>query len=161
MNTFVYVLSALRIRARFAAWDAEVKFGLEFRSVPDNRACDCGAILRGVKTPVDCKLFGTVCTPENPMGSCMVSSANQNPSLTYMALTARACAYAVDALNRRHFGKLMARMKSDPDSVERAVSLLSVSRNVERIADLATNVAEDVVFLVEALDIRHPGLVGT
>jgi len=66
--------SALRIRAPFAAWDAEAKFGLEFRSVPDNRACDCGAILRGVKTPTDCKLFGTVCTPENPMGSCMVSS---------------------------------------------------------------------------------------
>lgn len=66
--------SALRIRAPFAAWDAEAKFGLEFRSVPDNRACDCGAILRGVKTPTDCRLFGTVCTPENPMGSCMVSS---------------------------------------------------------------------------------------
>jgi hydrogenase expression/formation protein HypD len=66
--------SALRIRAPFAAWDAEAKFGLEFVSVPDNRACKCGAILRGVKTPTDCKLFGTVCTPENPMGSCMVSS---------------------------------------------------------------------------------------
>ncbi|HJV25080.1 MAG TPA: hydrogenase formation protein HypD [Aromatoleum sp.] len=66
--------SALRIRAPFANWDAEAKFGLEFVSVPDNRACECGAILRGVKTPTDCKLFGTVCTPENPMGSCMVSS---------------------------------------------------------------------------------------
>ncbi|MBD5801523.1 Hydrogenase expression/formation protein HypD [Azoarcus sp. Aa7] len=66
--------SALRIRGPFAAWDAEAKFGLEFVSVPDNRACECGAILRGVKTPTDCKLFGTVCTPENPMGSCMVSS---------------------------------------------------------------------------------------
>jgi hydrogenase expression/formation protein HypD len=66
--------SALRIRAPFAAWDAEAKFGLEFVAVPDNRACECGAILRGVKTPTDCKLFGTVCTPENPMGSCMVSS---------------------------------------------------------------------------------------
>jgi hydrogenase expression/formation protein HypD len=42
--------------------------------VPDNKACECGAILRGVKTPTDCKMFGTVCTPENPMGSCMVSS---------------------------------------------------------------------------------------
>ena len=40
----------------------------------DNKACECGAILRGVKKPADCKLFGTVCTPENPMGSCMVSS---------------------------------------------------------------------------------------
>lgn len=66
--------SALRIRAAFADWDAERKFGLAFASVPDNRACECGAILRGVKTPTDCKIFGTVCTPENPMGSCMVSS---------------------------------------------------------------------------------------
>jgi hypothetical protein len=42
--------------------------------VPDHKQCECGAILRGVKRPTDCKLFGTVCTPENPMGSCMVSS---------------------------------------------------------------------------------------
>ena len=66
--------SALRIRAAFADWDAERKFGLAFQSVADNKACECGAILRGVKTPTDCKIFGTVCTPENPMGSCMVSS---------------------------------------------------------------------------------------
>ena len=52
----------------------ERRFGLDYRSVPDNKACDCGAILRGVKRPQDCKLFGTVCTPENPIGSCMVSS---------------------------------------------------------------------------------------
>ncbi|HNF78256.1 MAG TPA: hydrogenase formation protein HypD, partial [Thauera aminoaromatica] len=50
------------------------KFGLDYRPVPDHRACECGAILRGVKKPTDCKLFGTVCTPETPMGSCMVSS---------------------------------------------------------------------------------------
>ena len=42
--------------------------------MPDNKACECGAILRGVKTPTDCRLFGTACTPETPMGSCMVSS---------------------------------------------------------------------------------------
>ena len=66
--------SALKIRARYASFDAERRFGLEYRPVADNRACECGAILRGVKRPVDCKLFGTVCTPETPMGSCMVSS---------------------------------------------------------------------------------------
>ncbi|MCB1940113.1 MAG: hydrogenase formation protein HypD, partial [Rhodocyclaceae bacterium] len=66
--------SALRIRDAFAAWDAERKFDLAFQSVPDNKACECGAILRGVKKPTDCRIFGTVCTPENPMGSCMVSS---------------------------------------------------------------------------------------
>jgi hydrogenase expression/formation protein HypD len=66
--------SALRIRPEFAAFDAERRFGISYRSVPDNKACECGAILRGVKKPVDCKIFGTVCTPENPVGSCMVSS---------------------------------------------------------------------------------------
>ncbi|MCX7167204.1 MAG: hydrogenase formation protein HypD [Rhodocyclales bacterium] len=66
--------SALKIRQKYAAFDAERRFKLDYRSVPDNKACDCGAILRGVKKPQDCKLFGTVCTPENPIGSCMVSS---------------------------------------------------------------------------------------
>jgi hydrogenase expression/formation protein HypD len=66
--------SALKIRPAYAAWDAEVKFDLHYKSVPDHKQCECGAILRGVKRPVDCKLFGTVCTPETPMGSCMVSN---------------------------------------------------------------------------------------
>jgi hydrogenase expression/formation protein HypD len=66
--------SALRIRAKYASFDAERRFKLEYVSVPDNKACECGAILRGVKRPQDCKIFGTVCTPENPIGSCMVSS---------------------------------------------------------------------------------------
>lgn len=66
--------SALQIREAFAAFDAEKRYGLAYRSVPDHKACECGAILRGVKAPRDCKIFGTVCTPENPVGSCMVSS---------------------------------------------------------------------------------------
>ena len=66
--------SALKIRERYAAFDAERRFHLEYRSVPDNKACECGAILRGVKRPQDCRIFGTACTPENPVGSCMVSS---------------------------------------------------------------------------------------
>jgi hydrogenase expression/formation protein HypD len=66
--------SALRIRESFAGFDAERRFGLTYRPVADNKACECGAILRGVKKPADCKIFGTVCTPENPVGSCMVSS---------------------------------------------------------------------------------------
>ena len=66
--------SALAIRAPYAAFDAERKFALETKQVADHKACQCGAILRGVKHPRDCKIFGTVCTPENPVGSCMVSS---------------------------------------------------------------------------------------
>lgn len=66
--------SALKIRPGLKAFDAEQRFDLNYRSVPDHKQCECGAILRGVKRPTDCMLFGTVCTPENPMGSCMVSS---------------------------------------------------------------------------------------
>jgi len=72
LNVLPY--SALRIRSQFAEFDAERRFSLEYRPVPDHKACECGAILRGVKRPQDCKIFGTVCTPENPVGSCMVSS---------------------------------------------------------------------------------------
>ncbi len=57
----------------YAAFDAEARYGIEYRSVPDHKACECGAILRGVKTPAQCKVFGTACTPEHPLGSCMVS----------------------------------------------------------------------------------------
>lgn len=66
--------SALKIRGKYAAFDAERRFSIDYRSVPDNEACECGAILRGVKRPQECRIFGTVCTPENPVGSCMVSS---------------------------------------------------------------------------------------
>jgi hydrogenase expression/formation protein HypD len=66
--------SALRIRSMFADFDAEKRFSLAYRSVPDHKACECGAILRGSKRPQECRIFGTVCTPENPVGSCMVSS---------------------------------------------------------------------------------------
>lgn len=66
--------SALRIRRAYADFDAEARFALSGRRVMDVKGCECPAILRGVKKPTDCKLFGTVCTPDNPMGSCMVSS---------------------------------------------------------------------------------------
>ena len=66
--------SALRIRSTFADFDAERRFPIAYRSVSDHKACECGAILRGIKRPQDCRIFGTVCTPENPVGSCMVSS---------------------------------------------------------------------------------------
>ncbi len=66
--------SALKIRPAYARFDAEQRFSLSYTPVPDHKQCECGAILRGVKRPADCKLFGTVCTPESPMGSCMVSN---------------------------------------------------------------------------------------
>ncbi len=66
--------SGLRLKEAYAQYDAERRFGVEYVAARDNSACECGAILRGVKKPIDCKLFGTVCTPETPMGSCMVSA---------------------------------------------------------------------------------------
>ncbi len=66
--------SGLRLKEAYAEFDAERRFAMEDIQAEDNPACECGAILRGVKKPTDCKLFGTVCTPETPMGSCMVSS---------------------------------------------------------------------------------------
>lgn len=65
--------SALRVRDRFAAWDAERKWSVPYEAVPDHKACACGEILRGLKKPTDCRIFGTACTPESPVGSCMVS----------------------------------------------------------------------------------------
>jgi hydrogenase expression/formation protein HypD len=64
---------ALRLRAAYERFDAERRFELVEKPARDNPACECGAILRGVKKPRDCKLFGTLCTPDTPMGSCMVS----------------------------------------------------------------------------------------
>ena len=66
--------SALRIRDAFADFDAEKRFELTKKAGKEVKSCECPAILRGAKKPTDCKLFGTVCTPENPVGSCMVSS---------------------------------------------------------------------------------------
>jgi hydrogenase expression/formation protein HypD len=66
--------SALRIRDAFAEFDAEKRFDVTTKPSRDAKSCECPAILRGAKKPTDCKLFGTVCTPDNPIGSCMVSS---------------------------------------------------------------------------------------
>jgi len=67
-------LSGLRIRSDFAAFDAEQRFSLAPQVAQETKGCDCPEILRGVKRPPDCKLFAKVCTPDNPMGACMVSS---------------------------------------------------------------------------------------
>ncbi len=66
--------SALKLRPEWAAFDAEVKFGVAYQSLPETKSCECPAILRGQKKPVDCKLFGKACTPETPLGACMVSA---------------------------------------------------------------------------------------
>ncbi|MBK5930099.1 hydrogenase formation protein HypD [Halochromatium salexigens] len=66
--------SALRIAEAYAEFDAEQRFPVAPGSSREIKGCECPSVLRGVMEPTDCKLFGTVCTPENPMGACMVSS---------------------------------------------------------------------------------------
>ena len=95
--------SALRMRREFAAFDAERRFATDYQAVDDHPACECGAVLRGVKRPQDCRIFGNVCTPENPVGSCMVSSEGACAAhysfgrFTDMAaVTERAAAAAID-----------------------------------------------------------------
>ena len=65
--------SGLRIKREYQRFDAEKRFEMVERDVRENAACQCPAVIRGVKKPTDCKIFGTVCTPRNPIGSCMVS----------------------------------------------------------------------------------------
>jgi len=66
--------SGMRLKRQYAAFDAELKFSVPALRVADPKACQCGEILKGVKKPWECKVFGTACTPETPIGSCMVSS---------------------------------------------------------------------------------------
>ncbi len=68
--------SALKLKDKYAEFDAEVRFAdiLPDEPIDDHKLCICGDILKGVARPTDCKVFGTACTPQNPLGSCMVSS---------------------------------------------------------------------------------------
>jgi hydrogenase expression/formation protein HypD len=66
--------SGLAISDEFADWDAERRFDVPGVRVADPKACQCGEVLKGVLKPWECKVFGTACTPETPIGTCMVSS---------------------------------------------------------------------------------------
>jgi hydrogenase expression/formation protein HypD len=66
--------SAMAVREEFAAFDAERIYDVPGVRVADPKACQCGEVLKGVLEPWECKVFGTACTPETPIGTCMVSS---------------------------------------------------------------------------------------
>jgi len=66
--------SALRIREKYADWDAERRFSVPGIRVTDPKAAQCGEVLKGVLKPAQCKLFANECTPERPVGALMVSS---------------------------------------------------------------------------------------
>ena len=66
--------SGVRIREAYADFDAEQKFPVTNLQIADPRSCQCGEVVKGVIKPWECKIFGTACTPETPMGALMVSS---------------------------------------------------------------------------------------
>ncbi len=66
--------SGLLLREEYAAFDADRRFQPEVAASSEHPACRCGEVLRGVVEPPDCKVYGTVCTPDHPLGPCMVSS---------------------------------------------------------------------------------------
>jgi len=66
--------SGLKLSEAYADLDAEVRFSVPGVRVADPKACQCGEVLKGVIKPWECKVFGTACTPERPIGTCMVSS---------------------------------------------------------------------------------------
>jgi hydrogenase expression/formation protein HypD len=66
--------SGLKLRKEYERFDANLSFTFAVEPVREAKGCICGEILRGIKTPADCKLFRKVCIPENPIGPCMVSS---------------------------------------------------------------------------------------
>jgi len=66
--------SGLKLRKKFERFDAEQAFSVTLEPVREAKGCICGDILRGIKTPTECKLFRKVCFPEQPVGPCMVSS---------------------------------------------------------------------------------------
>lgn len=76
----------------------------------------------------------------------------QDPKLAHEV---RASDDVVDAINREMYAKVSASVRKNPDHVERLLSYLAVSRHLERIADYATNIAEDVIYLVEGEIVRH------
>lgn len=65
--------SAYKLRPEFADWDAELRFAVPGIRVADPKQCQCGDVLRGLIKPWECQVFGTACTPETPIGTCMVS----------------------------------------------------------------------------------------
>ena len=66
--------SGIRMREAYAAYDAERKFSVPNLKIADPKSCQCGEVLKGIIKPNQCKVFGTLCTPDAPLGALMVSS---------------------------------------------------------------------------------------
>jgi hydrogenase expression/formation protein HypD len=96
--------SGVRIRERYAHYDAERKFAIPNARIADPKSCQCGEVLKGIIKPWQCKVFGTACTPERPLGALMVSSEGACAAYTSMAAPAgsrRRCSERGAATARR------------------------------------------------------------
>jgi hydrogenase expression/formation protein HypD len=99
--------SALAIRDEYGRFDAERRFPMHYEYAHGTKSCDCPAILRGVKKPTDCKLFATSCTPDNPLGSCMVS--DEGACAAYYTYGR----FRQEALERKNRGREQRRAERD------------------------------------------------
>jgi hydrogenase expression/formation protein HypD len=66
--------SGLKLNGQFADFDAELQFQVNLPVMQEDKRCICGEVLKGMKNPSECQLFGKICNPENPVGACMVSN---------------------------------------------------------------------------------------
>lgn len=70
----VIPMSGLKLRNTVSNWDVSRILTVEVPDAQEPKGCLCGSVLRGIKIPTDCRLFGKACTPEHPVGACMVST---------------------------------------------------------------------------------------
>jgi hydrogenase expression/formation protein HypD len=66
--------SGLGIRPAFSRYDAEKQIKVEVEKTVEPKGCICGEVLKGTRSPLECRLFGKICTPSDPVGACMVSN---------------------------------------------------------------------------------------
>ena len=70
----IIINSGFKMNNSYTEYDAEMNFVIKIKDTIEDKGCICGEILKGIKIPKDCKLFSKKCTPENPIGACMVSN---------------------------------------------------------------------------------------
>lgn len=93
--------SGLRVHDDFADWDAERRWSIPGSRVPDPKTCQCGEVLRGLIKPWECRVFGTACTPQTPIGTCMVSSEGACAAYyTFGRMTGEQVVVPADTLSR-------------------------------------------------------------
>ena len=106
--------------------------------------------LEKVEIPLD--LFVMVDKTEKMLDDSLDALVNTNADLAYQVILAD---NEIDTLNREMFKTLQEKMRHNPDRIEQYINLLSISRQLERTADQVTNIAEDVIYLVNAVIVRH------